>query len=222
MFKARHRMGEHILDTVEAGLEKGRETMAEVIPLERGLKRLGRKSDGPSTGALWLGAGALAGAIALVLGRSRRWSPLAADGHVRDVMVTDVQTIGANATLREAAERMQQDNIGVLPVLDGDQIKGVITDRDLVVRGMARGADPASTRVADCATKGPIAARPDWSVEEALAVMAREQIGRLPVVDEGGRVVGIVTLSSLALRSRSEDRALDAAKEVSRRSARAS
>src|SRR5262249_25640036 len=74
--------------------------------------------------------------------------------------------------------------------------------------------------VAQCATPEPRCARPDWGVDDALEVMAQEQVGRLPVLDEDDRLIGMVTLSSLSLRSRADKQALDAAKQVARRSAK--
>jgi len=88
------------------------------------------------------------------------------------------------------------------------------------VRAIAREADPASTRVGDCATDKPLAVRPEWDVDQAMDLMARGQVGRLPVVDEQDRPIGIVTLSSLALRAREDAEALSTAKEVARRSAK--
>jgi CBS domain-containing protein len=150
----------------------------------------------------------------------------AADGgaamKVKDVMVKDVVTIDSLASLVDAARRMRDENVGLLPVVEGDRVHGVVTDRDLVVRAMAENADPSATRVVECASTDPICARPDWSLDQALNTMAQAQVGRLPVIDDRDHVVGIVTLSSLALRSREKEEALEAAAEVSRRSARAS
>src|ERR671936_125556 len=139
---------------------------------------------------------------------------------VEDVMVRDVVTIEPSATLYEAAERMRDANVGVLPVIEAGEVRGVLTDRDLVVRAMAGRADPFATTVAQCATPEPRCARPDWDVDKALEVMAEEQVGRLPVLDEDDHLVGMVTLSSLSLRSRAEKQALGAAKQVARRSAK--
>jgi CBS domain-containing protein len=139
---------------------------------------------------------------------------------IRDVMVRDVVTIDASATVVEAAQRMVEANVGVLPVIENGELRGVLTDRDLVVRALAREADPRSTRAGDCATAEVFAARPEWDVDQALEMMSRHQVGRLPVVDDEERPIGIVTLSSLALRSRGDKEALSAAKEVSRRSAK--
>jgi CBS domain-containing protein len=123
--------------------------------------------------------------------------------------------------LTQAAQRMRDANVGVLPVVEGGRLRGIVTDRDLVIRGMASGADPSSMRVSDVATHSLIAARQDWAVQRAMDTMASHQIGRLPVIDEHDRVVGMVTLSSMALRAPQQHEALDTAKEVSRRSARA-
>jgi CBS domain-containing protein len=86
---------------------------------------------------------------------------------------------------------------------------------------MADGVDPALTRVAECATWDIICAQAESSLEDAMEVMADSRIGRLPVVDADNRVIGILTLSSLALRSSRQGEALETAQEVSKRSARA-
>lgn len=140
---------------------------------------------------------------------------------VKDVMVDDVVTIDASVTLLEAAQVMRDANIGMLPVMEHGRLAGVVTDRDLVVRGMAENANPSTARVRDCYTTPVIRAYHKWSVEEAMMEMAKAQIGRLPVIDEQGRLVGVVTLSSLALRSPDTDQTLETAQEVSRRSERA-
>ena len=139
---------------------------------------------------------------------------------VREVMILDVLTVDGSATVVEAAQKKQTANIGVLPVVHDGVLRGVVTDRDLVVRAIARGANPATTRVADCATRDIVCARAESTIDEAREVMADYQVGRLPVVDESNRVIGIVTLGSLALRSKGGDETLRAATEVSRRSAR--
>ena len=138
---------------------------------------------------------------------------------VQDVMVHDVITIEPSASLVDAAKRMREANVGVLPVVQDDRtVQAIITDRDVVVRAIARNADLSSIAVGDCATADAICAHPDWDVNRAMEVMAGAQVGRLPVVDDDNRLVGIVTLSSLALRAREDREALKAAKKVSHRS----
>jgi len=140
---------------------------------------------------------------------------------IKDVMVQDVVAINPSASLAEAAELMRQANVGILPVVEDGQVCGVITDRDLVVRAIAIGADLTSTPVGECATGDPILAHPDWNLEQAMNAMARAQIGRLPVIDDDNALAGIVTLGSLALRSKKDKETLATAKAVSRRSVKA-
>src|SRR5215470_9333343 len=116
---------------------------------------------------------------------------------------------------------MRDHNVGILPVVVNGQLVGVITDRDLVVRAFAEGADPTLTVVSEFALPQPICARLDTPLDEAMEVMAVRQLGRLPVVDDENRLVGIVTLGSPALRSGAERETLHTSQEVSRRSPRA-
>jgi CBS domain-containing protein len=128
-------------------------------------------------------------------------------------------TIAASATVHEAARRMRDSNVGMLPVLDGATVVGVITDRDLVVRVMSRDMQPSAVRVAEYVSQPPRFAEEDWTVDEAMEEMARQQVGRLPVLDPRGEVVGVVTLSSFALRWPKPGRTLETARHIARRSA---
>lgn len=221
MFKTRS-LGERTRDTVQEGIEIGRATMERAA--ERGQQTLSRmRRPEPrfefTNGWLWF-AGGLAAALAVVGWRRADMLPWKGR-RVDDVMARNIQTIDSSMNLTQAAQRMRDANVGVLPVVDGGRLKGIVTDRDLVIRGMAAGVDPSSMRVSDVATLSLIAAREDWPLQRAMDTMASHQIGRLPVIDEHDRVVGMLTLSSLALRSPQQHAALDTAKEVSRRSARA-
>jgi CBS domain-containing protein len=137
-------------------------------------------------------------------------------------MVSEVVTIEPSASLTDAARRMDEANVGMLPVVEDGRVKGVITDRDIVVRAVAREADPRTASVGDCLSGGTISAHPDWSTEQAMQAMAQAQVGRLPVLDDDDHLVGVVTLSSMAFRAPGKREALEAAQEVSRRSAKAS
>src|SRR5262245_39542119 len=139
---------------------------------------------------------------------------------VKDVMVEEVLTIESTATMLEAAEKMRDANIGMLPVMEDGVLRGVVTDRDLVVRGCSRDQRPSEVEVADCLTEPARFAEPEWTLDDALVEMARQHVGRLPVIDSSGKIVGVVTLSSLALRASRQEDTLDAAAEVARRSAR--
>jgi CBS domain-containing protein len=200
-----------IAERVLESVDEGRDKLA-------GILRPRQRSRAP----FWMVLGAVAGAVGTVWLRSQDRSRVATRGKkIREVMIDKVVTIAASATLMEAAQRMGDSNVGVLPVVEGEQVSGVITDRDLVVRGLARHANAGAVTVGECATKIPVCARPEWDVEEAMRLMSEHRIGRLPVVDDANRLVGMVTLSSLALRSGDESEALGAAQQVSRRSARA-
>ena len=216
-------LGERTRGTVQEGIEIGREAVERAVG--RGQEVWGRlRRPEPtyynSTGWFWF-AGGLAAATALILGWRRAGMLSWGGRRVEDVMVRNVQTIDAAMNLTQAAQRMRDANVGVLPVVDGGRLRGIVTDRDLVIRGMAGGADPSTMRVSDVATHSLVAARGDWPLKRAMDTMSSHQIGRLPVIDDHDRVVGMVTLSSLALRSPQQTEALDTAKEVSRRSARA-
>jgi len=220
MFKTRA-LSDRTFDAVHEGLDRGREVMG--LAVDRGQQALNRMIGprrSPYEGWAWF-AGGMAAGLAVILGWRRAGMLPWVGRQVGDVMVRNVQTIDASMNLTQAAQRMRDSNVGMLPVVEGGRLKGIVTDRDLVVRGMASGADPSSMRIADVATHSLIAGRPDWPVQRAMDTMATHQIGRLPVIDDSDRVIGIVTLSSLALRSPQQTEALDAAKQVSRRSARA-
>jgi CBS domain-containing protein len=207
--KSQSRINDHNRGALEMGIERGRQALKDMSLL--------------GLAPVWMAAGALAGLAAVVL-RSRHptaSTPSEDSRRVADVMITDVQAVEPDVTLVEAAQLMRQENVGVLPIVQDGRVIGVITDRDLVVRALAKdGVDPSSVRVMDCATRDPILGHPNWVLERALLVMAEQQIGRLPVVDDNDQLVGLVTLSSIALRSQQADAAMVAAKKISSRSAR--
>jgi CBS domain-containing protein len=115
-----------------------------------------------------------------------------------DIMTKDVTIIREDETIRDAAERLAKDDIGVLPICDENkQIRGVLTDRDIVVHVIARGKDPASTRAGELEQGEIITLRPDDSVEHAVDLMAQYRVRRLPVVQDG-RVLGMVSQADVA------------------------
>jgi CBS domain-containing protein len=118
---------------------------------------------------------------------------------VGEVMTRDVETVRPDTSLKEAAELMRTLNVGPLPVVDGENLVGIITDRDIVVRAVARGLDPNSTRVADAMTGEVECVFQDEDVEVAMRKMREEQIRRILVVERNGRkLVGIIALGDLA------------------------
>jgi CBS domain-containing protein len=116
-----------------------------------------------------------------------------------EIMTRDVEVIHPDATLEEAAQRMQDLNVGPLPVCDGDELVGMLTDRDITVRGVASGRSPAMHKVRDAMTRDVVYCFEDQDVREAARVMEQQQIRRLVVLDRNKRLVGIVSLGDLAV-----------------------
>jgi len=117
---------------------------------------------------------------------------------VRDAMTDDPRSIGAAESVVEAARLMRDEHIGSLPVTEDERLVGMITDRDITTRVVAEAADLATTSVGDVYSQNLISVQPDKGLEEALQLMARHQVRRLPVV-ENGRLVGIVAQADIAL-----------------------
>ncbi|AST00058.1 MULTISPECIES: CBS domain-containing protein [Geobacillus] len=136
---------------------------------------------------------------------------------VRDVMSTDVQYCTPLDNLYEVAVKMRDFNIGAIPIVDDGRLVGMITDRDMVVRGMAE-KHPGSTAVTEVMSRDLVTLSPDDSVQKAADMMARHQIRRLPVV-ENGRLVGIISLGDLATNRYSDERAGRALSEISEQDA---
>lgn len=120
--------------------------------------------------------------------------------NVSDIMSTDVQAVEPQDSLRRAAELMQELDVGALPVCDGERLLGMLTDRDITVRGVAQGLDPDATAVSDIMTGEVEFATADQDTAEVMRVMGEKQIRRMPVVDQDRRLVGIVSIADLALR----------------------
>jgi CBS domain-containing protein len=117
---------------------------------------------------------------------------------VRNTMTENPRSIGASASVVEAARLMREEHIGSLPITDDEQLVGMITDRDITMRVVAEAADPEMTSVGDVYSRDLITVEPDEDLEDALQLMARHQVRRLPVV-ENGVLVGIVAQADIAL-----------------------
>lgn len=134
---------------------------------------------------------------------------------LREVMTNPVIRIHPDETVAVAARTLTHYNIGILPVCGGDgRMCGLVTDRDLVTRCLAAGKSPMSTPIRDVMTAQLITARPDMDTTVAAGLMGREQIRRLPVV-ENGRLCGMVSLGDLALHQESSLEAGDALSDIS-------
>jgi len=120
--------------------------------------------------------------------------------NVKDVMTSNPTTVRADASVVEAARIMRDKDTGIVPVVENDQLSGTITDRDIAVRVVAEGRDPASTVVREIASTDVATVEPEQDLGDALRLMAERQVRRLPVV-ENGRLVGIVAQADVARES---------------------
>jgi CBS domain-containing protein len=127
---------------------------------------------------------------------------------IRDVMTRDVQTVRPDQTAREAASFMLSADAGSIPVTDGDRLIGMITDRDIAVRGVAEGHGP-DTPVRELMTNDIVCARLDDDTDDVASRMSEAQVRRLPVIDEQEKLCGIVSLGDL-----SQEGANDAAEQA--------
>lgn len=134
-------------------------------------------------------------------------------GTIKDIMTTNVETCSILDNVFEVAVKMKEWNVGSIPIVDNDRIVGMITDRDIVIRGVAE-KHPGSTRVGDIMSKDMITIKSDCATQEAAKIMATHQIRRLPVV-EGDKLVGIVSLGDFAIHELTDDQAKIALTEIS-------
>lgn len=126
---------------------------------------------------------------------------------IRDIMTTNPITLGADSTLQEAAHVMRDSDIGsILVVEDGARLCGIVTDRDIVVRGLGEDRDPKTTTLREVCSQALAHLTPDDEVAHAIKLMGKKGIRRIPVM-EGERAVGVVSLGDLAL-ARDQDSAL--------------
>ncbi len=123
------------------------------------------------------------------------------DQRVRDVMTSNPRAIQPSTPIVEAARMMRSEDTGVLPILDGERLTAVLTDRDIVVRAIADGLDPQTTTAGGVASSELVTIDPEQTLDEASRLMAQHQVRRLPVVEEDGRLVGILAQADLARAS---------------------
>ncbi|MBA2357901.1 MAG: CBS domain-containing protein [Actinobacteria bacterium] len=117
---------------------------------------------------------------------------------IRDVMTSNPTTIGADEPVTRAARMMRDEDVGVAPIVDGDRLVGTVTDRDITIRVVAEGKDPETTSVREIASTRLVTIDPQQDLDEAIRLMAEHQVRRLPVVEEDGRLVGIVAQADVA------------------------
>jgi len=117
---------------------------------------------------------------------------------IRDVMTSNPSSLESASTVIEAARLMRDEDAGIIPIVEGERLVGTVTDRDIAIRVVAEGKQPESVTVGEIASRELVTLDPQQGLDEALRLMARHQVRRLPVVEEDGKLVGIVAQADIA------------------------
>ena len=117
---------------------------------------------------------------------------------IREAMTSNPCSIDADKSVAYTAKMLRDEDVGIAPVVEGDRLVGVLTDRDIAVRVVAEGLDPEKVKVSEVASRDVVTLDPQQDLDEALRLMARHQVRRLPVVEEDGRLVGVVAQADVA------------------------
>jgi CBS domain-containing protein len=124
--------------------------------------------------------------------------------NVRDVMTARPRCAAPDTPLSQVAQLMGTQDVGAIPILDGDRLVGMITDRDIVVRAVAQEKDPRGMPSREISSGELVAVGPDQDLSDALHLMAEHQVRRLPVVDDENRLVGVVSQADIALEAKDQ------------------
>jgi CBS domain-containing protein len=117
---------------------------------------------------------------------------------IQEVMTSDPRSVSPDAPVADASRIMRDEDTGIVPIVEDGKLIGTITDRDIVVRLIAEGRDASSATVRDIASTDLVTVDPQQDLDEALRLMAQHQVRRLPVVEEDGRLVGILSQADVA------------------------
>src|SRR5690348_1452803 len=117
---------------------------------------------------------------------------------IRDVMTKNPRSLQSGATVIEAARLMRDEDTGIVPIVEDDRLVGTVTDRDIAIRVVAEGKSTESTTIGEIASRELVTIDPQQDLDEALRLMARHQVRRLPVVEEDGKLIGIVAQADIA------------------------
>ena len=117
---------------------------------------------------------------------------------IKDVMTSNPCSVDAEKSVAYAAKMMRDEDVGLAPVVEGDKLIGMLTDRDIAIRVVAEGRNPDDVKVSEVASKQVVTIDPQQDLDEALRIMAKHQVRRLPVVEEDGRLVGVVAQADVA------------------------
>jgi CBS domain-containing protein len=134
---------------------------------------------------------------------------------IRDLMTKNPCAIDSDKPVAHAAKMMRDEDVGLAPIVEGKKLVGTLTDRDIAIRVVAEGKDPQTTMVREVATTRLVTIDPNQDLDEALRLMAKNQVRRLPVVEEDGRLAGIVAQADVA-RHASDEQTGEVVEEISK------
>jgi CBS domain-containing protein len=134
---------------------------------------------------------------------------------IRDLRTKDPRTLESGASVVDAARVMRDEDAGIVPVVEGEKLVGTVTDRDIAIRVVAEGKSPESVTVGEIASRDLVTIDPQQDLDEALRLMARHQVRRLPVVEEDGKLVGIVAQADIA-RNASDEQTGNLVEDISK------
>lgn len=135
---------------------------------------------------------------------------------LREIMTTNVEVVGASESLEHAAIKMRDLDVGLIPVCDGEKLRGVLTDRDITIRATANGRDPKKTKVADVMSGDIAYCLEDQEIDEAVVLMEARQLRRLPILNREKNLVGIVSLGDIAIHLGDRDLTGESLEEISK------
>ena len=135
--------------------------------------------------------------------------------HMRELMTPNPCAIDADKSVAYAAKMLRDEDVGLAPIVEGERLVGTLTDRDIAIRVVAEGRDPESTTVREVASTDLVTVDPQQDLDEALRLMAEHQVRRLPVVEEDGRLIGVVAQADIA-RQRNDAKTGEVVEQISR------
>ena len=134
---------------------------------------------------------------------------------IREAMTSNPKTVSSDQSVVDAARIMKEEDAGIVPIVDGEKLVGVLTDRDIAVKVVAEGKEPQSVKVTEVASRDLVTVDPQQDLDEALRLMARHQVRRLPVVEEDGKLAGILAQADVA-RQGDEAKTGEVVEEISK------
>jgi CBS domain-containing protein len=117
---------------------------------------------------------------------------------IKDAMTSNPCSIDAEKPVSYAAKMMRDENVGLAPIVEGEKLVGTLTDRDIATRVVAEGKDPEATKAGEVASRDVVTVEPETDLDRALQLMAQHQVRRLPVVENDGRLVGVLAQADVA------------------------